>query len=216
MLSLRSLSLALTLMILLACAANGQSMSANVAMSGHVSQTVLLSIPPTTQLTDSETLLTYSSMNSRTVLVSIKTNGSRVRQISVPLRIRSNAGYTLSASVNGTALRGLRVREARATGKLVAVDAVEAMNVTTEFDTTTATGQMQRASLDTLHSPSPITLLTGTRISLAGTYDSPHNAVEVMILAEIAPAAAAGESQSIELIFSASPNSAGDAVLASN
>jgi hypothetical protein len=205
MLLLRSLSFALTLMILLACAARGQSTSASVAMSGHVSETVLLSIAPTAQPTDTETLVSHVNLNARTILVSIKTSGSRTRQISLHLQIRSNTCFTLSASANGTALSGLRVSEARATGRFVAVDAVEAMNVAAEFDATTDAGRMQRASLGTLRLPSPVTLLTGPRISLAGTHDSPHNAVEVMILAEIAPTAE-GEPQSIEMILTASPN----------
>lgn len=194
-------------MIFLACAAKGQSTSASVAISGHVSETVLLSIAPTTQPTDSETLVSYFSVNARTILVSIKTSGSHARQISVPLQIRSNAGYTLSASANGTALCGLRVREARATGKFVAQDAVEAINVAAEFDPTTAAGQALRASQGALHFPSPLTLLTGPRISRAGTHDSPHNAVEVIILAEVAPTAGV-ESQSIDFILTASTNSA--------
>lgn len=207
MLSLRSLSFALTLTLLLACAAKGQSASASVAISGTVSETVFLSIAPTAQPTDSETLVSHVSLNARTILVSIKTSGNRTRQISLPLQIRSNVRYTLSTSTNGTALRGLRVREVRATGKFVALDAVEAMNVVAEFDATTDIGQAQRASRGALHFPTPITLLTGPRISRAGTYDSPHNAVEVMILAEIAPTAE-GESQSIEIILTASPNGA--------
>lgn len=208
MLSLRSLSFALTLTLLLACAAKGQSTSASVAISGRVSEAVFLSIAPTVQPTDSETLVSHVSLNAHTILVSVKTSGSHARQISVPLQIRSNSGYTLSvsASGSGTALRWLRVKEARATGKFVAPDAVEAINVAAEFDPTTAAGQAQRASQGALHFPSPVTLLTGTRISRAGTYDSPHNAVEVMILAGVAPTAGV-ESQSIDFILTASTNS---------
>src|SRR5918997_6499041 len=98
MLSLRSLSFALTLTLLFACAAKGQSTSASVAISGSVSQTVFLSIAPTVQPTDSEAQVSYVSVNAHTILVSVKTSGSRTRQISVPLQIRSNAGYTLSVS----------------------------------------------------------------------------------------------------------------------
>lgn len=209
MLSLRSLSFALTLTLLLACAAKGQSAHASVSIGGSVSETVFLSIAPNAQTTDSETLVSYVSINARTILVSIKTSGSHTRHISVPLQIRSNAGYTLSYSASGigTALRGLRVQEARATGKFVAIDAVEAIDVAAEFDATTATARMRRASQGVSHFPSAVTLLTGTRISRAGTYDSPHNAVEVALVAEIATNAA-GDTQSIEFILTASPNGA--------
>ena len=209
MLSLRNLSFALTLTLLLACAAKGQSASASVVISGSVSEAVFLSIAPTAQPTDSETLVSYISLNASTILVSIKTSGSRAGQISVPLQIRSNADYTLSVSTSrsATPLRGLWVQETRATGKFVALDAVEAINVAAEFDATTPTGWAQRGGRGALHLPSPVTLLTGPRISRAGTYDSPHNAVEVTLLAEITTTAER-ETQSIEFILTASPDSA--------
>jgi hypothetical protein len=208
MLSLKSLSCVLTFTLLLACAAKAQSGSASVRFGGHVSGTVLLSVSPTAQLSDQETLVAANNLDAHTILVSIKTYGSHAGRISIPLQIRSNVGYTLSASARGseTWLRGLRVTGARATGRFVAADAVEAMNVATAFDARTLASPAQRASLGALQLfPSPFTLLAGPRISLAGPSDSPHNAVEVLILAEV-EASAEGESQSIELVLSASPD----------
>jgi hypothetical protein len=108
-------------------------------------------------------------------------------------------------------LRGLRVTGARATGRFVALDAVEAIDVAAAFDATDSTQKMRPAALVF---PSPATLLTGPRISLAGTSGSPHNAVEVMILAEV-EASAEGERGTIELILSVLPNSVSSPALAS-
>jgi hypothetical protein len=214
MLSLRSLSFALTLLILLAYAARAQSGStASVTLNGHVSGTVLLSVSPTAQLSDDKYSITSHNLNAHTILVSIKTGGGHARQIAIPVQIRSNVGYALSASAklggatSTHALRGIQVTGARPTGKFVAVDAVAAMNVAQAVYAMNAAGQSQRASRGALLTLFPATLLTGPRISLGGTPDSPHNAVEVMILAEV-EASTETESQSIELILSATPNGA--------
>jgi hypothetical protein len=55
-------------------------------------------------------------------------------------------------------------------------------------------------------------LLTGPRISTAGTFDSPHNAVEVLMLAEIEPPAGSDQ-QRLDLIISAAPQDALTAAL---
>ncbi|MGB7922245.1 MAG: hypothetical protein WCF57_03270 [Pyrinomonadaceae bacterium] len=207
MLSLKSLLLALTLTTFLACAAKGQS--GTVTASGSVSETVMLSIAPSAPLSGQETTVSYSNLNAHTVIVSIKVYGNRGAQIAIPAQLRSNVGYTLSASAkwNGTTpqalrLSALRVTDARSTGRFVALDAVEAVNRASAFEVTDS-AHVFRA---------PATLLTGPRISLAGTSDSPHNALEVTIMAEVeAPAQAAGGS--IELILSAQPSTAASSVM---
>ena len=214
MLSLRSLSFALTLLFILAYAARAQSAStASVNINGHVSGAVLLSISPTAQLSDGETSLTSHNLDAHTILVSIKTGGGQARHIAIPVQIRSNVGYTLSALVKRGAatstsqLRGIQVTGARPTGRLVAVDAVAAMNMAEAVYAVKAAGQSQQASRGASLSPFPVTLLTGPRVSLGGTPDSPYNAVEVMILAET-EASAERETKTVELILSATPNSA--------
>lgn len=214
MLSLRSLSFVLVLTILLASATRAQSGSnASVTIGGQVSAAVLISIAPTAQLSDSETLVTAHNTDARTLFISIKIHGHHARQIVIPVLIRSNTGYMLSAlakpceATPSTLLRGMQVTGARPTGRFVAVDAVEAMNVAAAFDATNAAGHLQRASLSALLLSSPTILLTGPRISLAGTPDSPHNAVEVTMLAEV-EASDEGETQSLDLILSATPDSA--------
>lgn len=222
MLSLRSLSLALTLTIFLACAARGQSATATVTAIGHVSETVILSIAPNAPRSDSETLVSYTNLNAHTVLVSITASGSHPARIAIPAQIRSNVGYTLSAATKWTGmsqqqqllLRGLRVTGKRATGRFVALDAVEAIDVAAAFDVTDSTGPTQKTRPAALIFPSPATLLTGPRISLAGTSGSPHNAVEVTILAEVG-ASAERAGGTIELILSVSPHNVSSPALAS-
>jgi hypothetical protein len=207
-------------MILLASAGKGQSGSASVTIGGHVSETAILSIAPSAQRSGSEAQVGYSNLNAQAVLVSItQAAGSPPARIAIPAQIRSNVGYTLSVSAkrSGTlVLRELSVAGKRATGRFVALDAVEAIDVAAAFDANAqSTERTQTAWQPALRFPSaPCLLLTGPRISLAGTFDSPHNAVEVMILAEVEPSAE-GERGSIELILSVAPNSAASPVLAS-
>ena len=214
MLSSRSLTFALTLLFILAYAVRAQSGStASVAINGHVSGTVLLSISPAARLSDDKTSLTSHNLDAHTILVSIKTVGDHARQIAIPVQIRSNIGYTLSAlakrseATSTHALRGIQVTGARATGRFVAVDAIDAMNVLEATAHAKAAGQSQQASQGAWLSPFPATLLTGPRISLGGAPDSPYNAVEVMILVET-EASAEKETKTVELILSATPNSA--------
>jgi hypothetical protein len=208
---------------LLAFAANGQSVSGTITTSGRVSETVLLSIAPHAIRSANETTISYNNLNAHTVLVTIASSGSQPARIAIPAQIRSNVGYTLSVSAKqaGTSrqqllLRGLSVTGKRATGRFVALDAVEAIDVEAAFDATAhSTERAQRARpIAFLFPSSTATLLTGTPVSLCGTADSPHNAVEVTIQAEVeAPAGATGVG--IELLLSVAPNSASSTALAS-
>jgi hypothetical protein len=195
------LSFALTLTILLASEARGQS--ASVTVSGHVSEAVFVSIAPGAQMSDGELLLTHTNLNTHTVLLSI--SASDVRRISIPVQLRSNVGYTLSASANlsGARLRGLCVTGARATGKFVATGAVEAVNMTACEE---ATAGARSRNVSQAAQPFFATLLTGTKISLAGTFDTPSNALEVTLLVEIEPHDGQ-EHGVVELILSATPES---------
>ncbi len=213
--SFRNFSFALFLVLLLALAGRAQSVSARVTMRGHVSQTVILSIAPDAPLYHDEMRLTYRNLNAHTVAVSISNSGGDVGRISIPMQIRSNVGYAISASAalsGENSLRGLYVAGARATGKFVATDAVEAINVTAPFNGMLVAAQARASRPGTGSFSAPAMLLTGPRISTAGTFNSPHNAVEVMMVVEVEPPAD-GDTQPLELIISASPDATLSAAL---
>ena len=212
MLSLRSLSFALTFLLLLACATRAQSVSsrASVTINGQVSGTVLLNLSPSARLSDGATHVTSHNTDAHTLVVSIKIKDHRARQIVIPVQIRSNVSYALSASIKQSGatpplemMRGIKVAGARPTGRFVAPEAVEAMSVAA-FETANEASRLPQASRNALPHP-PATLLAGPRISLAGMPDSPHNALEVTIVAEVG-ASAAEEMRSVELTLSATPD----------
>lgn len=198
---------ALSLTLLLAAEAIGQNGSASVSVNGHVSEAVFISIAPGAQLSGDRLRLTYSNLNPHSIRVLISTSESDVRQISIPLQLRSNASYTLSASSNmsGATLRRLCIANARPTGRFVAADALNAVNRAT-CDVAAAGLQPRHVNQSALNYTSTSALLTGPRISLAGTSDTPFNALEVMLLIEVEPQSGL-EQGSIELILSASPAS---------
>lgn len=203
------LSIALALTFLFAPQASGQSAAASVTVGGQVGEAIFVSIAPGAQLSDEALPVTYSNLDRHTVRLSISTSGSRggARRITVPLQLRSNVGYTLDASANsnGTTLllRGLCVAGVRATGRHVARGATHAANTAACADgaTNVQTGDAKRSG-----SSFPATLLQGQPISLSGTFDSPFNALEVLILVEVETQT--GQPQGhVELTFSATPRS---------
>lgn len=207
------LSLALTLTMLLAAEVLGQSGPASITVNGQVSEAVFVSVAPGAQLSDAQMLLTYSNLGPRSLRLSISTTGSDVRRISIPIQLRSNVPFALSASANlsATTLRGLCVTGARTTGRFVAADAARAVNMA-GCETQTAAARPPSLNRGALPFSSPYTLLNGPRISLAGTFDTPFNALEVTLLVEVAPHDGQ-EHGSIELILSASPASRASAVI---
>lgn len=201
------LSFALTLTILLAAEAAGQSASASVTVSGQVSEAVFVSIAPGAQLSAENLQVTHSNLNAHSVLLSINTNGSAARRLSIPVQLRSNVPYQLSASanLNGMMLRKLCVTSTRATGRLVATDASTAVNASS-CEAATTIIQTLDVNRGVLYFSSRSTLLTGPRISLGGTFETPFNALEVTVLIEV-ELQDDEEQGNVELTLSASPAS---------
>ena len=164
--------------------AAGQTTSANVTISGHVSPAVFLNVAPGAQLSADNFRVTYTQQDARTLRLTISVAGDEATRVHVPLQLRSNAASVLSVSTqpNGAELIALAVTGARATGNFVAPEALAA-----------ASNEAQAS-----HSTAQQTLLTVPRISLAGTLDSPSNALEVTLLFE-------AKHGTVELTLTASP-----------
>lgn len=167
--SLFALSFALALPFLLAHEAAGQTNTGSVTVSGRVSPAVFLNAAPGADSLQ----VTYTQQDARTLRLKISTDGSASSRVSIPLQLRSNAAseLSISATPGGAELLSIGVTGARATGSFVAPEALAA-----------ATGEPH-----TIHSTPTRTLLKLPRISLAGTHDSPSNALEVTLLLEVQP-----------------------------
>ena len=182
-----ALSFALIVPFLLAQEAAGQTSSGSVTVTGRVSPAVFLTIAPGAQLSAANYQVTYTQQDARTLRLTISIAGGQGSRVSVPLQLRSNAASELSVSTAD--LLALCVTGARATGSFVAPEALDAALAA-------GAGEPHAA-----HSIAAQTILTVPRISLAGTHDSPSNALEVTLLLEVQP----GQNATIELTLTASP-----------
>src|SRR6185503_8057040 len=93
---------------------------------------------------------------------------SAAAEFRVPLLVRSNTGFKISAVLESqtAVLTDLSVIDVRATGSLVSPEVVNAL-VRPEV---------------ALNASQPLLVLTGPRVSLGGTLQSPNNALQVTLL----------------------------------
>lgn len=220
------LAITLALTILLAPQARGQSASASISVGGQVSGAVFVSIAPGAQLSDKrdetgETTVTlpftHSNLDRQTIRLSIPdspSGGDGRRLVSIPLLLRSNVGYTLTARANSNGMMpgGLCVAGVRATGRHVARGAASAVNAATCVDATAGV-RTRHANGITRGFSAPSTLLQGAAISLSGTPDSPFNALEVSLLLELEPSPDGERRGRVELILSATPGNGASAAM---
>jgi len=123
----------------------------SVVMKATVSETVTLSNSPT-------------AIPSNIVSLTLSGDDQIVR---VPLLVRSNTSFKITAFFEAQTVSELSVDNVRATGTLVSPQAVNALHVNPQLDPDLS---------------QPLLVLTGPRVSLAGTRDSPNNALEITLL----------------------------------
>lgn len=172
--------------LLLVCAGvEAQTKSSSVMLRGRVSETVALSVLPNSPQGN----VGIDGMSSgSTVLVAL--SGTESQVIRVPLLVRSNSGFRISAAfASETAvLSEMSVVEARATGTLVSPQVVNAL----EFNP----GLVPDLSR-------PLLVLTGPRISLGGTLQSPNNALQITLLIRVQPEPARAWTAHLTLVANA-------------
>ncbi|HKS10412.1 MAG TPA: hypothetical protein VJS13_12750, partial [Pyrinomonadaceae bacterium] len=151
-----------------------------VTMQANVSETVALSVAPNFHRGD--------------VDAEVVTTGNTVRitakapVIRVPLLVRSNSGFKISASIESTnPLAQISIADVRSTGSLVSPAAINGLRVP-EFD---------------LEAPRELLLVSGPRVSLGGTLNSANNALQITVLIRLQPQPDPGAL--VQLSFSAAP-----------
>ena len=166
--------LALTVLVLVA-SATVDAQTGSVTLQGHVSETVALSIPPNFTHSNIDVNVVGSGNTMRLTLSSTDAESSEIR---VPLLVRSNSGFKISAVVESqtAVLTHLSVIDVRATGRLVSPGVVNAIAVRQEDDVDVSR---------------PLFLLSGPRVSLGGSLDSSINALHVTLLIRMKPQSAA-------------------------
>jgi hypothetical protein len=135
----------------------------SVTLRGTVSETVTLSVAPT--FTQSNVDVVISSGN--TVRVTLSGDDAVIR---VPLLVRSNSRFKISAVFESTTteLSQLSVSEVQATGALVSPQVLNSLEVREEGSR-------------------PLLVVSGPRVSLGGTLESPNNALQITVLIRLSP-----------------------------
>lgn len=193
-------------LLVAACGACAQPGAASVTLGGQVSAALALSAHGASALSESARVST-ESVDANTVAVSISGSGDEAATVRLPLRLRSNAGYGLRASFLPPAELTVRLSlaDVRATGKLVHADALAGVRLDDTLADARAGARGERAAFMSVQNSSPpFALLTGPPVSKGGTFDSPDNAIEIVLSIEVRPRNPTA-SWSTRLTISASP-----------
>jgi hypothetical protein len=143
----------LTLIAVVVFVPAGVKAQSSVIMKATVSEIVTLSVSPT-------------STPSSIVSLSLPGDDQVVR---VPLLVRSNTSFKISATFESktAVLSELSVDDVRATGSLVSPQVVNAVHFNPHLDPDLS---------------QPLLVLSGPRVSIGGTLNSPNNALEITVL----------------------------------
>ena len=157
-----------------------EAQTGGVTMKTTVSETVALSVLPNSTHSDVETSVVSTGNTVRITLSGTEADAPVIR---VPLLVRSNSSFKISAAVESSTaeVTQLAVIDVRATGTLVSPQAVSGLNVPRQFD---VHGLVESTSTaPTLLDPSrPVLVASGPRVSHGGTLASPNNALQITLL----------------------------------
>lgn len=142
-----------------------ETQTGRVILQGRVSETVTLSVPP--DFAPSRDAEVVSSGNI--VRITLTGADSEDPVIRVPLLVRSNSSFKLTATVESltSSLSQLSVTDARASGTLVSPAAVSGLHLPEQTE---------------LKEARDVLLVSGPRVSLGGTLTSPNNALQITVL----------------------------------
>jgi hypothetical protein len=175
--------------VMVLTSARTAAQNAGVVLNGVVSETVALSVPrilpPNTIKTD-----VVNTGNRVDVTFSSDNKGGVIR---VPLLLRSNCGFKFTGAFqsNSAVVTQVVITNVQATGPLVSRQAVRDIKIARRFDARGPEEKVLPGSVG-LELSDSFPVLSGPRISLGGTLDSPGNALEIVLLirlkSESAPA----------------------------
>lgn len=172
--------------VLLLVPAGVEAQTGGVTMTSTVSETVALSVLQNSIHGD----VVSTGNTVRITLSGAETDAPVIR---VPLLVRSNSSFKISAAVesNTAEVTQLSVTDVRATGTLVSPQAISEFNVPRQFDVRGLDDST--SSVPNLLDPSrPVLVASGPRVSRGGTLVSPNNALQITLLIRLKPQAARG------------------------
>ncbi len=186
-------------LVVLLAPAGAEAQTAGVTMKTTVSETVGLSVLPNSISGD-----VVSTGN--TVRITVSGADANPQVIRVPLLVRSNSSFKISAAVesNTADVTQLSVTDVRATGTLVSAQAITELNVPRQFDVRGLDETISSVP-NLLDVSRPVLVASGPRVSRGGTLVSPNNALQITLLIRLQPQQA--RDWSVHLTFVATAGS---------
>jgi len=177
--------------------AETQTNRGSVTLTGTLSETVALSVAPGVAALDA-----VSSGNTVRITLPGTSADSDIR---VPLIVRSNTSFKISANVETTTtqLAQLSVIDVRATGRMASPQAVNELNIPQQFDLRRSGDNA--VGMDSINVSQPFLLVSGPRVSLGGTLDSLQNALEITLLIRLKPQPVPGSPVHLTFVATAGP-----------
>lgn len=171
-----------------------KAQTGRVVMQANVSETVALSVVP--NFTNGNVNADVVSTGN-TVRITLTSADSKAPVIRVPLLVRSNSSFKISAAVESTtaSLSHLSITDVRATGTLVSPTAITGLNVP----------EYNFKEPDSVDTSQPMIVASGPRVSLGGNLVSPNNALQITVLIRLEPEPVHG--WSVQLTFAATAGS---------
>ncbi len=184
-----------------------QQGGARVTVTGRVSPVVAVSAAPFHRSAGGEAQVSASNSEVHALSLSLSGAGGGTTHVDIPLRLRSNIGFTLAAScvARGATLSDVAVVEVGGGGKFVHPGAAERVEVPMAFDGRPERPARRPAGEDF---SSPTVILRGPPISMRGALDSPDNMIEIVLRVAL-KARDAREPWHVELHLSAAPRREG-------
>jgi len=169
------------ILLVLLAPAGAEAQTGGVTIKTTVSETVALSVLPNSISGD-----VVSTGN--TVRITVSGADANAPIIRVPLLVRSNSSFKISAAVesNTAEVTQLSVTDARATGTLVSPQAITELNVPRQFDVR-GLDESISSVLNLLDVSRPVLVASGPRVSRGGTLVSPNNALQITLLIRLQP-----------------------------
>jgi len=169
------------ILLVLLAPAGAEAQTGGVTIKTTVSETVALSVLPNSISGD-----VVSTGN--TVRITVSGADANAQIIRVPLLVRSNSSFKISAAVesNTAEVTQLSVTDARATGTLVSPQAITELNVPRQFDVR-GLDESISSVLNLLDVSRPVLVASGPRVSRGGTLVSPNNALQITLLIRLQP-----------------------------
>ena len=178
--SLKCCRIFMLLAVVVLLPASAVAQTGRVTLQAHVNETVVLAVSPSFTHGNVDAQVVSSGNTVRMTLTPTAADASVIR---VPLLVRSNSGFKITAGVESTTplITQLAVTDVRASGSLVSRASVTGLKIS-------------EPSGDSL-------VVTGPRVSLGGTLNSPNNALLITVLIRLQSPPDFG--QMVQLTFSA-------------